>query len=114
MLAAFAVGTNAQIPQCNNREVRAVWFTTIGGLDWPKGYARNAAGVERQKKQLCEHLDRLQAMGINTLLLQTRIRGTVIYPSAIEPWDGCCRELRACRRDMMRCNSPQKSATNAE
>ena len=89
LLAAFAVGTNAQIPQCSNREVRAVWFTTIGGLDWPKGYARNAAGVERQKKQLCEHLDRLQAMGINTLLLQTRIRGTVIYPSAIEPWDGC-------------------------
>lgn len=71
------------------REVRAVWFTTIGGLDWPDGYARNAAGVERQKEQLCAHLDRLKAMGINTVLFQTRIRGTVIYPSAIEPWDGC-------------------------
>ena len=77
------------IPQQSHREVRAVWFTTIGGLDWPKGYASNAAGVERQKRQLRDHLDRLQAMGINTLLLQTRVRGTVIYPSAIEPWDGC-------------------------
>lgn len=85
----FLQETKAQIPQNGQREVRAVWFTTIGGLDWPKGYARNAAGAERQKQQLCRHLDRLQAMGINTLLLQTRIRGTVIYPSALEPWDGC-------------------------
>ena len=77
------------VPQRSHREVRAVWFTTIGGLDWPKGYANNPAEVERQKRQLCEHLDRLQAMGINTLLLQTRIRGTVIYPSTMEPWDGC-------------------------
>lgn len=71
------------------REVRAVWLTTIGGLDWPEGYARSAAGVERQKEQLCAHLDRLRAMGINTVLFQTRIRGTVVYPSAMEPWDGC-------------------------
>lgn len=35
-------------------------------------------------------LDKLQKANINTILLQTRIRGTVIYPSAIEPWDGCC------------------------
>lgn len=70
-------------------EVRAVWLTTIGGLDWPHSYAQSTASAERQKKELRDILDRLQAIGVNTVLLQTRIRGTVIYPSAREPWDGC-------------------------
>ena len=87
--AGLAAAVAQLVPQQSRREVRAVWLTTIGGLDWPKGYANTSAGVERQKRQFCEHLDRLQAMGINTLLLQTRIRGTVIYPSVLEPWDGC-------------------------
>ena len=70
-------------------EVRAVWLTTIGGIDWPHSYAQSARSIERQKEELRQTLDRLQQAGINTVLLQTRIRGTVIYPSAYEPWDGC-------------------------
>lgn len=71
------------------REVRAVWLTTIGGLDWPHGYAQSAKSIEKQKRQLCEILNAYQRAGINTVLLQTRIRGTVIYPSQYEPFDGC-------------------------
>lgn len=70
-------------------EVRAVWLTTIGGIDWPHSYAQSAKGTERQKDELRHTLNQLQAAGINTVLLQTRIRGTMIYPSAYEPWDGC-------------------------
>ena len=70
------------------REVRAVWLTTIGGLDWPHSYAYEGKGVERQKAELCSLLDKYQKAGINTVLLQTRVRGRVIYPSAYEPWDG--------------------------
>ena len=70
-------------------EVRAVWLTTIGGLDWPRSYARDAASVARQQRELTDILDRLQRAGINTVLLQVRIRGTVIYPSLLEPVDGC-------------------------
>lgn len=70
-------------------EVRAVWLTTIGGIDWPHSYARSAQSIERQKQELRQILDQLQRANINTVLLQTRIRGTVIYPSAYEPWDGC-------------------------
>ena len=33
--------------------------------------------------------DKLKAAGINPVLLQTRLRATVIYPSAIEQWDAC-------------------------
>lgn len=71
------------------REVRAVWMTTIGGLDWPRTYAHTPRTIERQKQELRTLLDRLQKANFNTVLLQTRIRGTVIYPSAYEPWDGC-------------------------
>ena len=42
------------------REVRAVWLTTIGGLDWPHSYANEGKGVERQKAELCSLLDKYQ------------------------------------------------------
>ncbi len=72
------------------REVRAVWLTTIGGLDWPHSYANGSRrSVEKQQRELTEILDKLQRAGVNTVLLQTRVRGTVIYPSQYEPWDGC-------------------------
>ena len=70
-------------------EVRAVWLTTIGGIDWPKTYAHDGMGIEVQKQQLCQMLDQLKQAGINTVMLQTRVRATTIYPSDIEPWDGC-------------------------
>lgn len=70
-------------------EVRAVWLTTLGGLDWPRSYSQTATSKERQQRELCRMLDRLKEAGINTILLQTRIRATTIYPSSYEPWDGC-------------------------
>ena len=70
-------------------EVRAVWLTTMGGLDWPHSYSQSARSMEKQKEELRNILDRLKQANINTVILQTRIRGTVIYPSRYEPWDGC-------------------------
>ncbi len=69
------------------REARAVWLTTLNGLDWPKAKANTPEGRERQKQELCTLLDQLQAIHVNTILLQTRVRGSVIYPSSLEPWD---------------------------
>ena len=90
LIVAIFLGTtltHAQyVPQAPKREYRAVWLTTIKGLDWPQeelvGYARE----DEQKAALCAILDSLQAIRINTVLLQTRIRGDVIYPSALEPF----------------------------
>ena len=76
-------------PAAPKHEVRAVWLTTIMGLDWPKTMATSQAGREKQKEELCQILDQLQACRINTVILQTRLRGSVIYPSNIEPWDVC-------------------------
>ena len=71
------------------REVRAVWITTLSGLDWPKTKATSEKSREEQKAELCQILDRLQECHINTIFLQTRVRGSVIYPSQMEPWDVC-------------------------
>lgn len=89
-LPCFGEGQGALFKVHPKYEVRAVWLTTIGGLDWPHCYASGNMNVEKQKKELVQILDKLKAANINTVLFQTRIRGTVIYPSAIEPWDGCC------------------------
>ncbi len=87
------LGAKAQSVVVSNHapkhEVRAVWLTTIGGIDWPHSYSQSAHSAEKQKQELRSILDRLQQAKINTVLLQTRIRGTLIYPSEYEPWDGC-------------------------
>ncbi|MDE6634516.1 MAG: family 10 glycosylhydrolase, partial [Bacteroidaceae bacterium] len=78
--------TTAQRPK---RELRAVWLTTLSGLDWPQTKAKSPLDAELQKQELCVLLDRLKRANINTVLFQTRIRGSVIYPSELEPWDAC-------------------------
>lgn len=68
-------------------ETRAVWVTTLNGLDWPKKTAGSSTGIIRQKNELCALLDKLKNGGVNTVILQTRVRATTIYPSQYEPWD---------------------------
>lgn len=65
-------------------EIRATWLTTLGGLDWPSQKATSSKTIERQKQELCQILDALKRANFNTVLLQTRLRGDVIYPSSIE------------------------------
>lgn len=81
IVLAFCTALQAQSPKY---EVRAVWLTTLNGLDWPRSHGR-----ERQQQELCATLDCLRSAGVNTVLLQTRVRATTIYPSDLEPWDGC-------------------------
>lgn len=64
--------------------MRAVWLTTNYGLDWPKTKAKNENGRISQQREITQILDRLQAANFNTVMLQTRLRGDVIYPSRIE------------------------------
>ena len=75
-----------QFVDAPKREYRAVWLTTIKGLDWPIESIVGTTREAEQKAALCTILDSLQAININTILLQTRVRGDVIYPSAIEPF----------------------------
>jgi Uncharacterized protein conserved in bacteria len=71
------------------QELRAVWMTTLEGLDWPSTKGTSASVEQRQKQELRDILDKLKRANVNTILFQARIRGTVTYPSRYEPWDGC-------------------------
>lgn len=84
LLWPAALGATTPFSATPKHEVRAVWLTTIKNLDWPKAHDEAS-----QKRELRSILDQLQRGGINTVLLQTRIRATTIYPSAYEPFDVC-------------------------
>jgi len=81
MICLTALNVTAQSPK---HEVRAVWLATIGGIDWPRSH-----DAATQQAELRQTLDRLQQGGINTVLIQARVRATTIYPSDREPWDVC-------------------------
>lgn len=70
--------------QAQKHEVRAVWLATIGGIDWPRTHTQAA-----QKQELTDILDQLKKVNINTVMIQTRVRASTIYPSDIEPFDIC-------------------------
>lgn len=72
------------VAQSPKHEIRAVWLTTVKGLDWPHSYS-----AYRQKQELTDILDQLQKANINTVLVQTRVRASTIFPSTMEPWDVC-------------------------
>lgn len=74
--------SKAQTGTSPKHEVRAVWLTTLNGLDWPR-----TRGAEAQKQELVHILDQLKDAGINTVLFQTRVRATTVYPSKMEPWE---------------------------
>lgn len=86
LMLSFSCVVKAQHPVAPKYEYRAVWLTAIENLDWPKTFAITPQSVENQKQELIAMLDKLQAMKVNTVLLQTRVRGDLIYPSAIEPF----------------------------
>ena len=67
------------------KEIRGVWLTTVYGLDWPHQPATNSLTREKQQRDLIDILDRLQDANFNTVFLQVRLRGDVIWRSDIEP-----------------------------
>lgn len=67
----------------NHREnMRGAWIATVYNLDFPT--AKNNA--EAQKKEFSDKLDKLQEMGINTVIVQVRPKSDALYQSKINPW----------------------------
>ncbi len=67
-------------------EYRAVWMTTIENLDWPRTQIKRQSDIAIQKRELTVLLDSLKTLNVNCVMLQTRVRGDVLYPSKIEPF----------------------------
>lgn len=78
----IALETKAETPK---NEMRAVWLTSNYSLDWPSKPYRNSNDINDQQDELIDILDKLKEANFNTVFIQTRLRGDVIYNSAIEP-----------------------------
>lgn len=64
------------------KEMRAVWLTTVWGLDWPQGvYDENT-----QKQNYINFLEKFEELNINTLFVQVKSMGDALYESSYEPW----------------------------
>ena len=87
VLFAILLSSQTMSGARGKHEIRAVWYTTLMGLDWPKTKATDQSTMEAQKQELCRDLDRLQKDGINLIYIQTRTRGAVIYDSSAEPME---------------------------
>ncbi|WP_346888121.1 family 10 glycosylhydrolase [Clostridium sp. UBA1056] len=64
------------------KEMRGAWISTVYNLDWPT--TRN--NVENQKQEYIALLDKLQAVGLNTVIVQVRPKGDALYNSSLNPW----------------------------
>jgi len=65
--------------------MRAVWLTTNYGLDWPDKPYVTPDDISDQEDEMIDIIDRLSRAHFNTVFIQVRLRGNVIYKSKIEP-----------------------------
>lgn len=93
LLLLVAMGNlPAQSPK---RDVRAVWLSTVWGLDWPSATVPAATGSNEaareavrntQRSGLITILNKLQAANFNTVFFQVRGMSDAFYKSQYEPW----------------------------
>lgn len=98
LLSAYVISCNDDIPGTDTpddpdpepsdelifpeKEMRSVWITTAWGLDWPL----NKYGIQAQKDQYIQYLDRFKELNINTVIFQVKPMGDAFYDSPYEPW----------------------------
>ncbi|SCC09876.1 Uncharacterized lipoprotein YddW, UPF0748 family [Kosakonia oryzendophytica] len=74
----------------SHETVRGVWLTTVSRLDWPPLTSVNGSSasvrIRQQQDALRQKLDKLKALGINTVFFQVKPDGTALWPSKILPW----------------------------
>jgi len=64
------------------QNMQAVWMATVLNIDFPSVKDDVAA----QKNEYIEKLDKLKAIGINTVVVQVRPKADALYKSGINPW----------------------------
>ncbi len=79
----FSLSAASEYPKV---ETRAVWITVLNQLDWPDTHALSPQSIARQKQEIVDQLEAFHRANFNTVLMQTRMRGDLIYPSEIEPF----------------------------
>lgn len=70
------------LPDAPLREWRAAWVASVAHIDWPKQPGLSASVLRAQILQIVQ---RAQAIGLNTLILQVRPAADALYRSDLEP-----------------------------
>ena len=65
-------------------EFRGLWCATVTNIDWPSTGAQG--NIAKQKQELIDILNALQAGNINAVCLQVRSLSDALYQSSYEPW----------------------------
>jgi len=78
----FSLSSTTAYADMNRNDMRAVWVSTIFNLDYPSIKNNEMA----QKQEFIAMLDKLQASGINTVMVQVRPKADAFYSSSINPW----------------------------
>lgn len=76
--------TSGDIFADSSKELKGAWISTIYNMDWPSVDSKSSPYT--QKKQYINILDKLKAIGINTVFVQIRPKGDALYKSSINPW----------------------------
>jgi uncharacterized lipoprotein YddW (UPF0748 family) len=66
----------------SQQKVNAVWIASVYNIDFPS--TKN--DITAQKNEFIEKLDKLQSLGINTVVVQVRPKADALYKSEINPW----------------------------
>lgn len=66
----------------HEEDMRAVWMSTVYNIDFPSVKNNPTA----QKEEFINKLDRMQALGMNTIIVQVRPKADALYVSNINPW----------------------------
>ncbi len=82
MFLVFAVMNTTAF--ADTKEMRGAWISTVWNLDWPTVGARN--NQAQQKQEFITLLDKLQATGLNSVIVQVRPKGDALYNSSLNPW----------------------------
>lgn len=82
MFLVFAIMNTTAF--ADTKEMRGAWISTVWNLDWPTVGAKN--NEAQQKQEFITLLDKLQATGLNSVIVQVRPKGDALYNSSLNPW----------------------------
>ena len=67
-----------------SENMKAAWITTVYNSDFPS--TESYGNPEKQKKEFINIINKLQNIGINTIVVQVRPKSDALYKSSINPW----------------------------
>lgn len=74
--------TTMKVPPVET-EFRGVWLTSVENINWP---SKPGLGMEQQKKELLQYLDKAVEGHFNAVIFQVRPCADAFYKSDLEPW----------------------------